>query len=72
LTVIGVSVITHIWVMGPAGVVVVDWVMTVVLWPSVWRLMTIGTAFAGERARKTQFKRKRKARWLGRRDSIAY
>jgi hypothetical protein len=45
---------THVCVISPAGVVVVDWVITVVLWPSDWRLMTSGTAFAGERARKRQ------------------
>jgi len=62
---------THVCVIGPAAVEVVDWVITVVVLPSDWRLMTIGTAFAGESARNRQWKRKRKARWFGRRDNMA-
>jgi len=54
LSVIGVSVMTHVCVISPAGVEVVDWVITVVVCPSDWRLMTTGIAFAGERARKRQ------------------
>jgi len=68
LTVIGVRVITHVCVISPTGVEVVDWVIRVVLCPSDWRLMTTGIAFAGERARKRQ---KKKAREFGRRDSMA-
>jgi hypothetical protein len=71
LSVIGVSVMIHVCVISPAGVEVVDWVITVLAWPSDWRLMTIGTAFAGESARNRQWKRKRKARWFGRRDNMA-
>jgi len=68
---IGVRLITHVCVMSPAGVDVVDWVITVVVLPSDWRLMTTGAAFAGERARKRHWRKKRKARCLGRRENMA-
>lgn len=63
-SVMGVSAMTQVCVIAPEGVLVVDWVMTVVACPS-WRGST-GTAFT----RKRQLKRKRKARWCGRRDNM--
>jgi len=53
--------------MSPVGVEVVDWVITVVAPEASARLWLSGTAFA----RKRQWKRKRKARWWGRRDNMA-
>lgn len=60
-TVIGVSFMTQVCVMSPAGVEVVDLVITVVGCPSA-RLRRTGIAIAGESARKRHWKRRRKAR----------
>lgn len=67
-SVIGVSFMTQVCVMSPATVEVVDWVMTVVA-PGSARLT--GIALAGASARNRDWKRKRKARWCGRRYNMA-